>query len=485
MARVRWMAVGCLIWAAALPAWGQDAPAAPADDPVTEAIVGEPDEAAPEASGSEVAVEPVSEDVDIAQRLYDILTATGKFENLDVSVAEGVVFLRGTTAEKEMKTLAGDLVRRTKDAVAVVNEIQVDEGPWWDTQPAQKELRSLGREAVRLLPLLAIAAVLLTLTVLAASGISGLLARPLYRFTDSELVRNVLRKVVYTLVLIAGLYLFLRITGLTRIALGLISGTGLLGLVVGFAFRDIAENFLASLLISVQKPFRLNDVIRVDGHTGVVQAVTTRGTTLVDFDGNHIQIANSTVYKNTIVNFTANPKVRAEFGVGIGYDAGIGLAQDTILRVLEEHPAVLDDPTAKVLVEALASSTINLRVYFWVDGGRHDKLKVLSAVMRLAIRALERAGISMPDDAREVIFPDGVPVRQLDADADADARGPSAADPGGTGTAAAEAAGPRNEEAPNETAHATAAEGDLASNVGEIEKQAAASRRPEDGATVL
>ena len=391
-----------------------------------------------------------------------------------MSVAEGVVFLRGSTAEKEMKTLAGDLVRRTKDAVAVVNEIVVDEGPWWDTGPAYRELKSLGRESVRLLPLLAIAAVLLTLTVLAAGGLSALFARPLYRFTDSELVRNVLRKVIYAVVLLLGVYLFLRITGLTRIALGLISGTGILGLVVGFAFRDIAENFLASLLISVQKPFRLNDVIEVDGHTGVVQAVTTRGTTLVDFDGNHIQIANSTVYKNTIVNFTANPKVRAEFAVGIGYDAGIGLAQGTILRVLEEHPAVLNDPSARVLVEALASSTINLRVYFWVDGGTHDKVKVLSAVMRLAIRALERAGISMPDDAREVIFPNGVPVRQIDADA----RGPS-------GETAAELDGPRGEDAPNETAHATAAEGDLTSNVGEIEKQAAASRRPEDGATVL
>ena len=259
-------------------------------------------------------------------------------------------------------------------------------GPGGTPAPAQKELRSLGRESVRLLPLLLIAAVLLTLTVLAAGAVSGFLARPLYRFTDSELVRSVLRKLVYAVVLLLGLYLFLRITGLTRIALGLISGTGILGLVVGFAFRDIAENFLASLLISVQKPFRLGDVIGVDGHTGVVQAVTTRGTVLVDFEGNHIQIANSTVYKNTIKNFTANPKVRAEFAVGIGYDAGITAAQDTILGVLREHPAVLGDPEPTVLVEALGSSTINLRVYFWVNGARLDKLKVLSAAMR-AVRA--------------------------------------------------------------------------------------------------
>ena len=441
----------------------------PAPDPVAEVLDPEGDEPALEESGSEVAVDPVSADADIAERIRAILTATGKFENLQVETTEGVVFLRGSTAEEGMREMAGNLVRRTRDAVAVVNEITLDEGPWWDTGPARKELRSLGKEAVRLLPLLAIAAVLLTLTVLAAGAVSGFLARPLYRFTDSELVKNVLRKVVYALVLLAGLYLFLRITGLTRIALGLVSGTGILGLVVGFAFRDIAENFLASLLISVQKPFRLGDVISVDGHTGVVQAVTTRGTVLVDFEGNHIQIANSTVYKNTIKNFTANPKVRAEFAVGIGYDAGITSAQETILGVLQEHPAVLGDPPPTVLVESLGSSTINLKVFFWVNGERLDKLKVLSAVMRLCVRALEAAGVSMPDDAREVIFPQGVPVRQL----------------GKGGGGAAERERPTQEDPRDADDHATEAEGDLTSNVGSIEKQAAASRRPEDGATVL
>ena len=443
----------------------------PATDPVAEALDPAGDETALEESGSEVAVDPVSEDADIAERVHAILTATGKFEDLEVQADEGVVFLRGRTAEPAMRELAGNLVRRTRDAVAVVNEVTVDEGPWWDTGPARRELRELGREAVRLVPLLAIAAVLLTLTVLAAGAVSGFLARPLYRFTDSGLVRNVLRKVVYALVLLAGLYLFLRITGLTRIALGLVSGTGILGLVVGFAFRDIAENFLASLLISVQKPFRLGDVIAVDGHTGVGQAVTTRGTVLVDFEGNHIQIANSTVYKNTIKNFTANPKVRAQFTVGIGYDAGITSAQETILGVLRDHPAVLGDPGPTVLVEDLGSSTINLKVYFWVNGARNDKLKVLSAVMRLCVRALEAAGVSMPDDAREVIFPQGVPVRRLGSDA--------------SGQSPERKEAVIQEDTRDAEDHATEAEGDLSSDVGSIEKQAAASRRPEDGATVL
>ena len=97
------------------------------------------------------------------------------------------------------------------------------------------------------------------------------------------------------------------------------SGTGLIGLILGFAFRDIAENFIASLLLSIQRPFKIDDVIEVEGRLGIVKKVTARATTLVDYDGNHIQIPNATVYKNIIKNLTAYPKMRGKVEIGIGY----------------------------------------------------------------------------------------------------------------------------------------------------------------------
>src|SRR5690606_3279323 len=124
-------------------------------------------------------------------------------------------------------------------------------------------------------------------------------------------------------VLLIGIYLVLRITGLTKIAATVVGGTGLIGLILGFAFRDIVENFLASVLISIQRPFRLGETIQVLNFTGVVQAVTTRGTVLMTLEGNHVQIPNTTIYKEAIVNLSANPNIRMDFMVGIGYDASI------------------------------------------------------------------------------------------------------------------------------------------------------------------
>lgn len=87
--------------------------------------------------------------------------------------------------------------------------------------------------------------------------------------------------------------------------------------------------------------------------------------------------------------------------------------QEIALKVLAEHPAVLKSPEPWVLVDGLGSATVNLRVYFWLDGSRYGWLKVRSSVIRLIKRAFQDQKITMPDEVREVIFPRGIPVHLL------------------------------------------------------------------------
>jgi small conductance mechanosensitive channel len=428
------------------------------------------DEPTVTASQQAVEVEESVSDTRIAGRIREILSATERFSDLEVEARDAVVFLRGATTHPDARALASDLANRTQGVAAVVNNIRIDKGPTWTLQPAADELTSIWRSIVRALPLLVIGLVILLASMLAAGVFSRVATRVLTRRSSSELLRNMIRKTLFVLVILIGLYLCLRVTGLTRAAITVVSGTGILGLVLGFAFRDIAENFLASILLSIQRPFRIGDVVQVDGHTGVVRKVTSRGTLLIDFDGNHIQISNSTVYKNTIKNYSANPLVRLNFTVGIGYDDDIAHAQSVIRSVLEAHPAMLDRPEPLVLVEQLGASTVNLRVYYWINGVDHSMLKVNSAAIRLTVGALTSAGISMPDEAREVIFPRGVPIiRPVDQAAGRVGRGePRAAS-----------------RPPRSGAVATEAEGDLTTETIELEKQADDSRDPDQGANVL
>jgi small-conductance mechanosensitive channel len=325
------------------------------------------------------------------------------------------------------------------------------------------------------LPMIGIGLILLIAFILIARPLSQLLVRPITTLSSSLLIKVVARRLVSVLIILFGFYLFLRFAGLSEFAIAILSGTGVLGLIIGFAFKDIAENFISSLLLSVQKPFKIDDVIEIDGRIGVVKQVTARATTLVDFNGDHIQIPNATVYKNVIRNLTANPKSRGQFIIGIGYDSSIVQAQQLAIKVLDSTDAVLADPEPQVLVDILASSTVNLKVYFWVDTHQHSINKVASFLMRTIMREFEHQGISMPDDAREIIFPEGIVLHR-----DTDASNVKA----NTNSLKQAPEQQQNLQVQHDLEH-DAVDDDLTSDADNIRQQAKAARDPEMGANIL
>ncbi|MGE3538311.1 MAG: mechanosensitive ion channel domain-containing protein [Candidatus Tectimicrobiota bacterium] len=352
-----------------------------------------------------VEVKPKNRDEAIAARLTEILEATAWFARPRARVRDGVVFLDGQTASQRYIDWATALASRTEGVVAVVNRMDLPELPWWNLSPAWAEVRQMGRNVIQASPFVVFALLVLLLTWMAARLTRRFAHSYMHRRGVVPLLQNVVAGIASTLMFIFGLYLVLRVSGLTRLAVTVVSGTGLVGLVLGIAFRDIAENFLASILISVRRPFRAGDMIDVAGHTGLVQQVTTRGTVMINLEGIYMQIPNATVYKSIIHNYSANPKRRADFGVGIGYQDSLSTAQDVALEVLRSHPAILPEPEPTVLIEGLGAATVDLRVSFWFDGTQHDMGKLKSSVIRLVKRAFQEAGILLSDTAPSERFP--------------------------------------------------------------------------------
>tara|TARA_R110002049_G_scaffold305056_1_gene501031 strand:+ start:77832 stop:79271 length:1440 start_codon:yes stop_codon:yes gene_type:complete len=373
-------------------------------------------EGEPTTVAATVDVDPDNSDEKIASRLDEIFGATGWFVDADVRVDGGVAFLRGVADTADHRQWAERTTMNTTDVVAVVNRLSVTEKPFFDFTPAIASIKSLARETTALLPLLLIACVVAALFyyfAVAGARLTRWLSR---RTITSGLLRQVSGSAVGVLIFVIGIYIALRVSGLTRLAVTLLGGTGLVGLALGFAFRDIAENYLASILISLNNPFRVGDLVEVDGHQGFVRKVTTRGTVLNTVEGNQVQIPNSNVYKGTIINYTATPMTRRDFLVGIGFEDSISEARALIDDVFQSHTAVADDPTPLVLVDSLGSATVNLRCQYWLDQSKHSAVKVTSSLIRQVTQRLVEEGITMPDEARELIFPQGVPVRLLQDD---------------------------------------------------------------------
>ena len=470
MSRWAWILCSLLLlillaYTAALPAatWAQEIPVSTPTP--------SPDEVPIEAPES-VEVEPEARDEEIRDRLQSILESTGWFVNPEVRVQDGVVFLEGEAETAEYKTWAGDLARRTRDVTAVVNQMDLVEPSVWDFEPVVGGLQAQGRSVVSSVPIIAFGLFVLAISLVIARLAAVVSRRSLRRRNWNPLLADVGAWAAGLVILLVGLYIVFQVAGLTSVALTVVGGTGLLGLVLGIAFRDITENFLASIFLSVQTPFESGDLVEIDGILGLVQRLTTRATILMTLDGNHVQIPNATVFKTNIHNYTSNPNRREHFVVGIGYGESITMAQELALNVLEEHPAVLDEPEPWVVVENLASATVNLRVYFWLDGSQYSWQKVKSSIIRLVKRAYQAAGIEMPGETRELILPDRIPVELYRPD--------------GTRRGAAPARPPAATEVAEESeAVSTEAEGGLLSEARDIEEQARRSRVPEEGEDLL
>lgn len=430
---------------AAAAAMAQGAPPAPTDEIA--------------APAGEVAVAPTARDDQIAARIGGILAATGWYRATEVRVDDGVVFLDGRTDSEDRRLWAQNLAQKTQDVAAVVNRIEIDRPVGWAFAPALQEIADMGRGVLGAAPLILLALVILPVAWLAAGAVGRLARRLLEPRLDSPLLRDVVAWAVSAPVFLIGLYIILQVAGLTGLAVSVLGGAGVIGIVVGFAFRDIAENFLASLLLSIRRPFRAGDFVDVAGQSGFVRSMNTRSTLLLSPEGNHIQIPNATVFKNIITNYSTAPSRRETLHVGIGYDASVAQAQEIVIAVLRGHPAVIDDPEPLVLVDELASSTVNLDIHYWFDGRSFSAFKVKSALLRLIKKALIEAGVSMPDDAREIVFPEGVPIVE---------QPPAAADAPATAIA-------DRTSAPESAAPATESEGDLSNEREDVEANAAAA----------
>lgn len=359
---------------------------------------------------AKVDVNPMARDYEIRQRLDNILRATDWFSNTRIEVREGVVSLYGNTENNDLKKWAGDLARNTQDVVAVINKISVSEPSFWDFEPSLSSLRQQWIGFQRAIPTLIFGLLIAIFAVGVARLIYMAVHRSLRNQFTSALLQDVVAGSVALFILLIGLYVVFQLFGLTTLALTVMGGTGILGIILGIAFRDITENLLASIFLSVQHPFRNGDLVEIEGILGYVQKLTMRVTVLTVMDGTQAQIPNATVYKSLLRNFTSNQNRRIEFLIGIGYHDDILLAQKVALKVLDDHSTVLKDPEPWVLVESLKKSVVELHIYFWVNSNEFNWMKVKSSVIRSTKQAFHDANISIPGEKLFISFPEGVPV---------------------------------------------------------------------------
>lgn len=187
----------------------------------------------------------------------------------------------------------------------------------------------------------------------------------------------------------------------------LVSILGLSSVAIGFAFRDILQNFLAGILLLLSEPFRIGDQIVVNGFEGTVEEIQTRATFMRTYDGRRVVIPNSNLFTNSVTVNTANQKRRLEYDVGVGYGDDIARAKDIMLETMRGTPEVLAEPPPEALVVRLADSSVNIRIRWWVQPPRQlDVFISQDAVLQRVVGALRAAGVDLPFPTQHVLLHD-------------------------------------------------------------------------------
>lgn len=268
------------------------------------------------------------------------------------------------------------------------------------------------------LPGIGIGVLIVVLGSLIAKWIGQFARKRISAKTHDPLMSKFLGQAIKYVLIIFAIMVALRAAGLGGIATAILTAAGASALVLGFAFKDIGENFIAGVILAFNRPFDINDTVEIGSNFGKVKNLEFRYTKLKTFDGKDVYIPNSDVLTKPVTNYTEDGYFRWDFIIGIAYEDNIQGAKQTIMDALSKEPNVIEDDEHEnfVIEDQLATSTVNLKVYFWVDTKDFRRMALITKgnVVRNVKEALEKDGYYLPADIQEIKLyggEKGFPVR--------------------------------------------------------------------------
>jgi small-conductance mechanosensitive channel len=223
---------------------------------------------------------------------------------------------------------------------------------------------------------------------------------------EDKLLVNFVSRTILTIFIIFGLIIFLNRVGLGAAAGGLLAGAGVSALIIGLAFKDIGENFLAGFFLAFSRPFGMGDVIESGGTLGTVKALNLRNTHIRTYDGKDIFIPNAMLIKNQLINYTRDGLMRHNFIVGIDYSTDMVSVFKKITDMLYSIPMIekRDELKPFVLINDFGPNTVNIQIYYWTDNENFEGSTILlkSEIMRQVLQMLVNDGFALPANIMEL-----------------------------------------------------------------------------------
>lgn len=379
----------------ALPAHGQ-IPALPQSAPAAE------EEAETPSQPVEVETAP-GEDQAIERRLEQIYSSLADLQTVEVTVRSGVVRLSGEVLSEDGRQQAVAIARQLRGVVEVEDEMTEVRDLHRRLALTVDNLRERLTGMVVALPIVGVAILVVVLFWIAGAALARWDA-PFRRLTKNRFLADLTRRFVRVAMVLVGTLLALEVLDATAMVAAVAGAAGLAGLAIGFAFRDMAENYIASVLLSIRQPFLPSDHVLIEGHEGRVVRLTSRATVLMTLDGNHVRIPNADVFKGVILNYSRNPKRRFDFTLGVDSEASLPAVLELGTETLRTMPGVLPDPPVQAWIDEVGESDVVVHFFAWIDQRGVEWAKARGEAIRRVKEAFDEAGVALPEPIYRVRF---------------------------------------------------------------------------------
>lgn len=257
----------------------------------------------------------------------------------------------------------------------------------------QEYLSRLTAGFLSVLPNILIALAVVALSYYAGVWLSRLLKTVLARQNAEEgvshLLSQVLKWTVISFGVIAALQRFFDVTAF-------LAGLGILGFTIGFALQNIMQNFVSGVILLIQQPFKVGDLVNAAGYDGTALKIDLRTTKLKALDGRIIFLPNADVLSQPIVNYTRAALRRVELPIRAAYDSDPQAVCAVVLNEIRKAEGFVDTPEPLVYFDAFGEVSIDLNVFFWVDSNIASPFAAKNSALTLIKKAFERENIEIP-----------------------------------------------------------------------------------------
>ncbi|MEZ4380823.1 MAG: mechanosensitive ion channel family protein [Nannocystaceae bacterium] len=261
------------------------------------------------------------------------------------------------------------------------------------------------RDFIQLLPNLVLAILVVVVFGFLARLIEKGVRRGIRRLTNHLTICDLFATLARLVTIAVGTFIALELLHLDKTVTSLIAGVGVLGLALGFAFQDIAANFVSGIIMVFRRPFEDGDLVEIGGETGHIQKIELRATLLKTFEGLTVTLPNKEVFQSKIINYTRTPERRVDVEVGVAYSDDLRKARDVATKAVAAYDERDRSRDVEVFFTGFGDSSINFVLRFWLSESEQvPYLKARSEAIILIKEAFDESGITIPFPIRTLDF---------------------------------------------------------------------------------